>query len=91
MMLLHPKDNSLPSLVHFFVLFVIIIQQILCVTSFDEKRHRAECQMWAKLENRTLPLQNQGQAKCSVNEECTGFMCKGKYQVMKNVGICHQT
>ena len=63
------------------VSIVIIIQQLSCVTSFDEKRHRAECQMWGKLENRTLPLQNQGHADCSVNKECTGFMCKGKYQV----------
>merc|ERR1719412_2360205 len=59
---------------------IIIIQQLSCVTSFDEKRHRAECQMWGKLENRTLPLQNQGHADCSVNAECTGFMCKGQYQ-----------
>lgn len=62
------------------VSIVIIIQQLSCVTSFDEKRHRAECQMWGKLENRTLPLQNQGHADCAVNKECTGFMCKGQYQ-----------
>jgi len=63
------------------VSIVIIIQQLSSVsTSFDEKRHRAECQMWGKLENRTLPLQNQGHADCSVNAECTGFMCKGQYQ-----------
>lgn len=62
------------------VSIVIIIHQLSCVTSFDEKRHRAECQMWGKLENRTLPLQNQGHADCSVNAECTGFMCKGQYQ-----------
>ena len=64
------------------VSIVIIIHQLSCVTSFDEKRHRAECQMWGKLENRTLPLQNQGHADCSVNAECTGFMCKGQYQVI---------
>ena len=61
---------------------IIIILQLSCVSSFDEKRHRAECQMWGKLENRTLPLQNQGHADCSVNDECTGFMCKGQYQVI---------
>ena len=62
---------------------IIIIQQLSCVSSFDEKeRHRAECQMWGKLENRTLPLQNQGHADCAVNDECTGFMCKGQYQVI---------
>ena len=65
------------------VSIVIIIQQLSCVTSFDEKRHRAECQMWGKLENRTLPLQNQGHADCAVNKECTGFMCKGQYQVIR--------
>ena len=61
---------------------IIIILQLSCVSSFDEKRHRAECQMWGKLENRTLPLQNQGHADCAVNDECTGFMCKGQYQVI---------
>ena len=76
-------DHQNMKLFSLVVSIVIISQQLSCVTSFDEKRHRAECQMWGKLENRTLPLQNQGHANCSVNEECTGFMCKGQYQVIK--------
>eukprot|EP00096_Caligus_rogercresseyi_P011557 TRINITY_DN4566_c0_g1_i2.p2 TRINITY_DN4566_c0_g1~~TRINITY_DN4566_c0_g1_i2.p2 ORF type:complete len:359 (-),score=69.22 TRINITY_DN4566_c0_g1_i2:1995-3071(-) len=41
---------------------------------------RAECLVWAKLENKTLPLQNQGHAKCLTNKECSGFTCAGVYQ-----------
>lgn len=41
---------------------------------------RPECEMWAKLENRTLPLQDQGHANCTTNKECTGFSCVGIYQ-----------
>jgi len=36
--------------------------------------------MWAKLENKTLPLQDQGHANCTTNSDCTGFTCKGIYQ-----------
>jgi len=36
--------------------------------------------MWAKLENKTLPLQDQGHANCTTNADCTGFTCKGIYQ-----------
>ena len=43
----------------------------------------AACEMWSKLENKTLPLQNEGHANCTTNEECTGFTCKGIYQVRK--------
>ena len=75
-------NNNMKSFSLVVSIVIIIIQQLSCVTSFDEKRHRAECQMWGKLENRTLPLQNQGHADCSVNDECTGFMCKGQYQVI---------
>ena len=78
---IHNNINNNMKSFSLVVSIVIIIQQLSCVTSFDEKRHRAECQMWGKLENRTLPLQNQGHADCAVNKECTGFMCKGKYQV----------
>ena len=44
---------------------------------------KAACEMWSKLENKTLPLQNEGHANCTTNEECTGFTCKGIYQVRK--------
>lgn len=36
--------------------------------------------MWSKLENKTLPLQDQGHANCTTNSQCTGFDCKGIYQ-----------
>ena len=42
---------------------------------------KAACEMWSKLENKTLPLQNEGHANCTTNDECTGFNCKGIYQV----------
>merc|ERR1711894_613537 len=43
---------------------------------------KPECQMWAKLENKTLPLQDQGHVNCTTNSDCTGFSCKGIYQEM---------
>ena len=49
--------------------------------AMPDRQSRAECQMWAKLENKTLPLQNQGHANCTTNERCTGFHCDGMYQV----------
>ena len=48
---------------------------------------KAACEMWSKLENKTLPLQNEGHANCTTNEECTGFNCKGIYQVGRKAGI----
>ena len=49
---------------------------------------KPECQMWAKLENKTLPLQDQGHANCTTNSDCTGFSCKGIYQVRTSlIGI----
>lgn len=41
---------------------------------------KAACEMWSKLENKTLPLQNEGHANCTTNDECTGFNCNGIYQ-----------
>lgn len=46
----------------------------------DHMMKKPECQMWAKLENKTLPLQDQGHANCTTNSDCTGFTCKGIYQ-----------
>jgi hypothetical protein len=46
----------------------------------DDGTTSAACRMWSKLENKTLPLQDQGHANCTTNEECTGFTCKGIYQ-----------
>ena len=42
---------------------------------------RPECALWSKLENKTVPLQNQGHANCTTNMDCTGFNCVGVYQV----------
>ena len=42
---------------------------------------RPECALWGKLENKTVPLQNQGHANCTTNSDCTGFNCVGIYQV----------
>ena len=47
----------------------------------EDMMQKPECQMWAKLENKTLPLQDQGHANCTTNSDCTGFACKGIYQV----------
>ncbi len=49
----------------------------------DSRMARPECQMWSKLENKTLPLQDQGHANCTTNPDCTGFSCVGIYQVRK--------
>ncbi len=54
---------------------------VAAAAAATSKVDRAECQMWAKLENKTLPLQNQGHANCSTNKKCTGFHCEGMYQV----------
>ena len=48
---------------------------------------KAACEMWSKLENKTLPLQNEGHANCTTNDECTGFNCKGIYQVGSQVSV----
>ena len=52
-----------------------------CFCATEEGNKKAECEMWSKLENKTLPLQNQGHANCTTNPDCTGFSCKGIYQV----------
>jgi len=41
---------------------------------------KAECLMWSHLENKTLPLQDDGHAKCVTNEDCTGFSCDGMFK-----------
>ena len=45
----------------------------------DEER--AECIMWSHLENKTMPLQDQGHATCRTNDECSGFSCEGTFKV----------
>jgi len=45
-----------------------------------DKSTRAECVMWSYLENKTMPLQDQGHATCTTNDECTGFTCDGMFK-----------
>ena len=47
------------------------------------EQERAECVMWAHLENKTMPLQDQGHATCRTNQECSGFTCDGHFKVRK--------
>ena len=42
---------------------------------------RAECLMWSHLENKTMPLQDEGHATCRTNDECSGFTCEGQFKV----------
>jgi len=46
----------------------------------SDKSSRAECVMWSYLENKTMPLQDQGHATCITNDECTGFTCEGMFK-----------
>ena len=45
------------------------------------EEERAECVMWSHLENKTMPLQDQGHATCRTNDECSGFTCEGHFKV----------
>ena len=64
------------------LVFVLSAMAVAAAASDSEdSKKRAECDMWSKLENKTLPLQNQGHANCTTNPDCTGFSCKGIYQV----------
>lgn len=67
----------------FLALAVLAWGAVTMVTGLDEEKQRAECEMWSKVENKVLPLQNQGHANCTTNEECTGFSCIGLYQVRR--------
>ena len=50
----------------------------------DVSDERAECIMWSHLENKTMPLQDQGHATCKTNKECSGFVCEGQFKVITN-------
>jgi hypothetical protein len=75
----------------FFYLSVLSKYVLLCLVSlsgvFGLVDERPECALWAKLENKTVPLQNQGHANCTTNEDCTGFNCVGIYQVRNLIYI----
>jgi len=54
--------------------------------------NRAECEMWSHLENKTMPLQDQGHATCKTNDECSGFTCEGRFKdspVMFGMRVLH--
>lgn len=56
------------------------------------EEQRAECVMWSHLENKTMPLQDQGHATCRTNDECSGFTCEGHFKgspVMFGMRVLH--
>jgi len=60
---------------------LLLILMVSCLFSqVGGKEKRAECVMWSYLENKTMPLQDQGHATCVTNEECTGFACEGVFK-----------
>jgi len=50
------------------------------VRAEEEEDKRAECIMWSHLENQTMPLQDQGHATCTTNDQCSGFSCHGEFK-----------
>jgi len=91
---LHGKSGQTRSLPYkdcsFFAgsftgLLALLLTLSCCLGLEDHMKERPECLMWAKLENKTLPLQDQGHANCSTNSDCTGFTCKGIYQVSDQI------
>ena len=46
----------------------------------SETEEREECVMWSHLENKTMPLQDQGHATCITNDQCSGFSCDGEFK-----------
>lgn len=60
--------------------FIFIIINIKQVVSESAKELRAECQMWAHLENKSIPFKDDGQANCTTNTDCTGFSCEGTFK-----------
>lgn len=50
------------------------------ISETSEKGKKPECVMWSYLENKTMPLQDQGHATCVTNDECTGFSCEGVFK-----------
>lgn len=79
----HRQSTSVidPSVVLIMKLFATVLcLGAAALATSTEGNKKAECEMWSKLENKTLPLQNQGHANCTTNPDCTGFSCKGIYQ-----------
>ena len=52
----------------------------LLLAVLEVRGERAECVMWAHLENKTMPLQDQGEATCTTNDQCSGFSCEGEFK-----------
>ena len=64
---------------HWFLAVVVV--SLLGAGAEDAEERRAECVMWSHLENKTMPLQDQGHATCRTNDECSGFTCDGHFKV----------
>ena len=62
----------------------LVVVSLLGAGAEDAEERRAECVMWSHLENKTMPLQDQGHATCRTNEECSGFTCEGQFKVSMN-------
>ena len=58
---------------------MMLLVMMMGMIKGDEER--AECIMWSHLENKTMPLQDQGHATCRTNDECSGFSCEGTFKV----------
>ena len=61
----------------------LLVAVLVGVAGAGAEQERAECVMWAHLENKTMPLQDQGHATCRTNQECSGFTCDGHFKVCK--------
>ena len=62
---------------------MMLLVMMMGMIKGDEER--AECIMWSHLENKTMPLQDQGHATCRTNDECSGFSCEGTFKVNINI------
>jgi len=70
----------------------LVVVSLLGAGAEDAEERRAECVMWSHLENKTMPLQDQGHATCRTNEECSGFTCEGQFKdspVMFGMRVLH--
>jgi len=69
---------------------MMLLVMMMGMIKGDEER--AECIMWSHLENKTMPLQDQGHATCRTNDECSGFSCEGTFKdspVMFGMRVLH--
>ena len=65
-------------MMYWLLLLLGLTVQVRTEEMSQEKR--AECIMWSHLENKTMPLQDQGHATCVTNDQCSGFSCHGEFK-----------